>query len=127
MDNLTLKFTLCAPDVAFPSKVAFAAFQIHSSEYLESTGGGEGSEWPAYDLEQAKALLAEAGFPDGFETTITYRDVVRGYLPEPGVVAQDIQSQLKDLGITAEIVVMESGAFIDAANGGQIEGIHLLG
>ncbi|MFN8456269.1 MAG: ABC transporter substrate-binding protein, partial [Anaerolineae bacterium] len=90
-------------------------------------GGCEGPAWPEYDLEAAKALLAEAGFADGFDTTITYRDVVRGYLPEPGVVAQDIQAQLKDLGINAEIVVMESGAFIDAANGGQIDGIHLLG
>jgi ABC-type transport system substrate-binding protein len=90
-------------------------------------GGCEGAEWPAYDPDKAKEMLAEAGFPDGFETTITYRDVVRGYLPEPGVVAQDIQAQLADIGITAEIVVMESGAFIDAANAGQLDGIHLLG
>jgi ABC-type transport system substrate-binding protein len=90
-------------------------------------GGCEGAEWPAYDAAKAKEMLAEAGFPDGFETTITYRDVVRGYLPEPGVVAQDIQAQLADIGITAEIVVMESGAFIDAANAGQLDGIHLLG
>ena len=75
-----------------------------------------------------RALLAEAGFPDGFKTTITYRDVVRGYLPEPGRVAQDIQAQLQDnLNIDAEIVVMESGAFIDAANAGELEGMHLLG
>jgi peptide/nickel transport system substrate-binding protein len=91
-------------------------------------GGCEGEEWYKFDPAAAKKLLADAGFPDGFETTITYRDVVRGYLPEPGVVAQDIQAQLEqNLGIKAQIVVMESGAFIDAANAGQIEGIHLLG
>ena len=28
------------PDVAFPSKVAFSAFQIHPSEHLQATGGG---------------------------------------------------------------------------------------
>ena len=32
----------------------------------------------------AKKLLAEAGFPDGFETELSYRDVVRGYLPRAG-------------------------------------------
>src|SRR5690554_1254490 len=38
VDELTVKFTLCNPDPAFPSKVAFSAFQIYPSEYLESTG-----------------------------------------------------------------------------------------
>jgi peptide/nickel transport system substrate-binding protein len=35
---------------------------------------------------------------------LAYRDVVRGYLPEPGLVAQDIQAQLAaELGITVNI------------------------
>jgi peptide/nickel transport system substrate-binding protein len=90
--------------------------------------GCVGDEWYKFDVEAAKAKLAEAGFPDGFKTTLTYRDVVRGYLPQAGVVAQDIQAQLKEnLNIDAEIVVMESGAFIAAANSGDVEGIHLLG
>ena len=64
-------------------------------------------------------MLAEAGFPDGFETELAYRDVVRGYLPQPGVVAQDIQAQLKEnLNIDVTINVMESGAFLDAADSG---------
>ncbi|MBN1136098.1 MAG: peptide ABC transporter substrate-binding protein, partial [Anaerolineae bacterium] len=91
-------------------------------------GGCDGPEWYEFDVAAAKAMLAEAGFPDGFQTKITYRDVVRGYLPEPAVVAQDLQAQLKaNLNIDAEIVVMESGAFIDAADAGQLEGFHLLG
>jgi ABC-type transport system substrate-binding protein len=44
------------------------------------------------------------------------------------LVAQDIASQLEEnLGLTIEIVEMESGAFIDAANAGQLEGLYLLG
>ena len=277
VDRLTVKFTMCAPDPAFPSKIAFTAFAIQPSEYLESTGGGgensallekpigtgpykvsewkrgdelvlvrnddywgdkakmptlvfrwsgeaaqrllelqsgtvdgidnigpddfetvrndanlqlktregfnsfyvgmnntyapfddikvrqaiamgidrqrlvdnfmpEGSvvashftpclvangcvgdAWYEFDPVAAKALLADAGYPDGFETTITYRDVVRAYLPQPAVVAQDLQAQLlENLNIKAEIVVMESGAFLDAADSGLIEGLHLLG
>jgi len=40
VDNLTVKFTLCNPDVAFPAKVAFASNGIQSAAYLEKTGGG---------------------------------------------------------------------------------------
>jgi len=90
-------------------------------------GGCEGPEWPAYDPEKAKALLAEAGYPDGFDTEIAYRDVVRSYLPEPGVVAQDIQAQLKEIGINVTINVMESGAFLDAAKLGELKGLTMLG
>ena len=90
-------------------------------------GGCEGEEWYKFDPKAAKELLAKAGFPDGFETTLSYRDVVRGYLPQPGLVAQDLQAQLKEnLGITVKINVMESGAFLDTAKTGVLP-LHLLG
>lgn len=274
VDELTVKFTLCNPDPAFPSKVAFSAFQIYPSEYLESTGGGgpalfenpigtgpyklenwtRGTEivltrndeywgdtaieptvifrWNAdatarltelqagsadgidnvgpgdfevieadpnlqlfprdglnvfyigfnntiapfdnlnvrqaiahaidkerivanfyppgssvatqfmpsaiesgytpevepfpYDPEIARQLLEESGLELPLEVTLNYRDVVRGYLPQPGIVATDIQAQLAEVGINVTIEVMESGAFIDASNAGEL-GFHLLG
>ena len=90
-------------------------------------GGCEGEEWYKFDPKAAKDLLTKAGFPDGFETTLSYRDVVRGYLPQPGLVAQDIQAQLKEnLGITVKINVMESGAFLDTAKTGTLP-LVLLG
>jgi ABC-type transport system substrate-binding protein len=73
-------------------------------------------------------MLADAGYPDGFETNLYLRDVVRPYLPEPTVVAQEIVDQLKtNLNITATIVVQESGTFIDNADAGVLDGMHLLG
>jgi len=90
--------------------------------------GCEGDSWYDFDPAAAKEMLAAAGFPDGFETKIFYRDVTRGYLPTPGNVAADIQAQLKEnLNITAEVVVMESGEFIQASSAGELDGIHLLG
>jgi ABC-type transport system substrate-binding protein len=90
-------------------------------------GYSEGQDWYEYNPDEAKKMLEEEGVLPGFKTTITYRDVVRGYLPNPGIVAQDIQAQLADIGVEAEIVVMESGAFIDAANQGTLDGFHMLG
>jgi len=100
-----------------------------ATQFMPSSifGWTEGAEWYEYDPEKAVEILTEEGVLPGFETTITYRDVVRSYLPEPGIVAQDLQAQLADIGVTAEIVVMESGSFLDAADAGQINGFHMLG
>jgi peptide/nickel transport system substrate-binding protein len=272
LDELTVRFTLCSSDVAFPAKVAFSAFGIHSSEYLESTGGGgelvenpvgtgpyqlraweRGSQivlernddywgepakaqtavfrWNAeaaqrlvelqsgaadgidnlgtddfdrvesdgnlqlierdplnvfylgfnrdtppfdkvevrqaigyaidrqrivdnfyprgsvpatqflpeaipgyaegftdyeFNQDRARELLAQAGYENGFDVTLSYRQVVRGYLPQPDVVGQDIQAQLAEVGIRVQLDQQESGTFIDNANAGNLP-FHMLG
>lgn len=75
--------------------------------------------WYPTDPSGAKKLLAEAGYPDGFETTLSYRDVVRNYLPLPGKVAQDIQAQLAAIGIKVKITVLESGKFLASVAAGE--------
>jgi peptide/nickel transport system substrate-binding protein len=85
--------------------------------------GCEGEEWYEYDPDAAREILE----PLNIQTTIQFRDVVRGYLPLPAQVATEIQAQLADIGVTAEIEPIESTAFIDAANAGELDGIHLLG
>ncbi len=95
--------------------------------------GCAGDTWYDFDADAANALLDEAGFPRDdngvrFTTSIYYRDVFRGYLPEPSLVAVEFQTQLLDnLGIDAEVVVMESGAFIEAAYAQELDGPYLLG
>ncbi len=86
----------------------------------------EGDAWHEQDVEVAKALLAEAGFPDGFSTTISLRDVVRSYLPNPQAVATDLQAQLAAIGIDATIDVQEPTTYFDNVLGGKISGLFLF-
>jgi ABC-type transport system substrate-binding protein len=83
-----------------------------------------------YDPEMARQLLEEAAAEDGFtlpiETTLSYRDVVRGYLPQPGIVAQDLQAQLAEVGINVTIDLQESGTFLDNSDAGNLS-MYLLG
>jgi peptide/nickel transport system substrate-binding protein len=85
-----------------------------------------------FDPAMAEQLLDEAGFPRGddgirFSTTLSYRDVVRPYLPTPGIIAADVQAQLAEIGVAAEVVQVESGAFIDATvTNGELP-MYLLG
>jgi peptide/nickel transport system substrate-binding protein len=89
--------------------------------------GCQGESWYEFDPEAARDLLAEAGYENGFDTSIYYRDVFRVYLPEPGLVAVEIQDQLRqNLNINAQVVVMESGEFIAESTAGNLE-LYLLG
>lgn len=65
------------------------------------------------DKEKAKQLLAEAGYPDGFKTKIvTTERYAKGV-----ELAEIIASQLKEIGVDAEIQVMEWSAFLQTIDG----------
>lgn len=63
-----------------------------------------------FDLEKAKALLEEAGFPDGFTTTISVSEANR---PGSKAVAQVWSQDLATIGVTLEIIEKEQNAFYD--------------
>lgn len=64
-----------------------------------------------YDTAKAKALLAEAGFPNGFETTI-FTPQGRYYMDRETVVA--VQAMLAQVGIRAKIEVMDWSSYLSA-------------
>ncbi|MGZ8515209.1 MAG: ABC transporter substrate-binding protein, partial [Candidatus Limnocylindrales bacterium] len=90
--------------------------------------GCGGSGWYEFDPFGARQMLADAGFPDGFHTTIQYREAVRPYLPDPTAVALELQAQLKaNLNIRAELQVLPDAAYLVTVDAGRADGIHLLG
>lgn len=66
-----------------------------------------------HDIEKAKALLAEAGFADGFTMSVAVQET-------EGRIAEVLQAMWKEVGVDLEVRRMESGvwsaaAFADAA------------
>ena len=63
-------------------------------------------ERPKPDLDKARALLAEAGHPNGFDTNITVLN------SDAQVAAcQIIQAQLSQIGVNVEVLQYEGGTF----------------
>ena len=65
------------------------------------------------DLELAKSLLAEAGYPDGFDTKIVTTERYQNGIE----LAEIISQQLAEIGINAEIEVWEWSALSASWNG----------
>ena len=68
----------------------------------------KGNDPYPYDPEKAKELLAEAGYPDGFETTLICASTT-GNLKQ----GEFIQQQLAQVGITMNINALESAVVND--------------
>jgi peptide/nickel transport system substrate-binding protein len=69
-----------------------------------------------YDPQKAKDLLAEAGFPNGFdeidgEPAVLYTYTGRIGAQKPVEMCEFIQAQWKDVGVNVGIEVMDFGAF----------------
>ena len=85
-------------------------------------GACEGEAWYAQDLVAARALLTEAGYPDGIDLTLSLRETPRAYLPDPVAVATDIQAQLAAVGIRVTLDVQEAGGYIEKLLSGELRG-----
>lgn len=70
--------------------------------------------------EKARELLTEAGYPDGFSTSLWVSDS-----PVAIQMAQVVQAQLRQAGIHMSIEVVEWGAFLDGTNRGDHEMLYM--
>ena len=68
-----------------------------------------------YDLEKAKSLLAEAGFADGFDLTVT---VPSSYLVHVNT-AVELASELKKVGINLKIEQVDWATWLDEVYAGR--------
>lgn len=90
-------------------------FAPHNPAYVDLTGNS------GYDPAKAKALLAEAGFPDGFTTTLK--------LPPPSYARRGgeiIAAQLREVGIKTEISNLEWAQWLEEVFRGKDFGLTIV-
>jgi len=90
-------------------------FAPHNPDYVDLTGNS------AYDQEMAKELLAEAGYADGFKTTLK--------LPPPSYARRGgeiIAAQLRAVGIEAEISNLEWAQWLEQVFRGKDYGLTIV-
>ena len=79
------------------------------------------SPFHEFNIEKAKELLAEAGYPNGFKTKIWINDN-----PVRRDIAVILQDELKQIGIDASVETLEWGAYLEGTARGDHE-MFILG
>lgn len=79
-----------------------------------------------YDPNKAKQLLAEAGFPNGFETDFWYMSVTRGYFPDSKGIAEAMAADLAKVGIKTNLKTEDWAAYLKDREEGKF-GMWMLG
>jgi peptide/nickel transport system substrate-binding protein len=90
-------------------------FAPHNPAYVDLKAGSN------YDPAKSKALLAEAGFADGFETTL--------FLPPPSYARRGgeiIAAQLAEVGIKAQITNVEWAQWLETVFKGKNFGLTIV-
>ncbi len=69
-----------------------------------------------YDPQKAKQLLAQAGYPNGFDLQMFYMPVSRPYYPTPKPIAEAFAADLQAVGIRVSLQTKDWSAYLADRN-----------
>lgn len=96
-----------------------AAFRSgYLAPWFSEWGSKPVSALPARDIAKAKALLAQAGYPNGFQTTIMQNT---GQMETFGNAVEPVAAMLKEVGIEAKIVPQDNASFLSKMRSGDYD------
>lgn len=122
-DNELVRQALCYAvdkqgiiDMAFDGygvKIGSSMYPAFSKYFVD-----ELTDYYEYDVEKAKELLTEAGYPDGFSMTITVPSNYQPHIDTATVIVE----QLREVGIDAELELVEWDSWVsDVYSGRQFQ------
>ena len=79
-----------------------------------------------FSTDEAKKLLAEAGYPKGFKTELWYMPVSRPYMPDGKMVAEALQANFKAINVDVKLQTADWGVYLDKTDKGE-HAMALLG
>ncbi len=88
----------------------FEGFTVSDAPVVPAVFGHQTVGPYDHDPELARELLAEAGYPDGFEMTLHHPT---GRYPLDATVAEVIQDQLSEVGVDVTLETREWSSFLD--------------
>jgi ABC-type transport system substrate-binding protein len=72
-----------------------------------------------YNVTKARELLAEAGYANGFSTTLWVMPVSRSYMFDPSKIGEAIQSYLADVNIDVDIYQIDWSTYLEKTQAGE--------
>jgi len=72
-----------------------------------------------YNIDKAKQLLADAGYPNGFDTDFWYMPVPRPYIPQGKKIAEAMQSDFAKIGVNVNLVTEEWATYLEKTGNGE--------
>lgn len=126
-DNLKVRQAVAhAIDVQTMIDTILGGYGQHANSLVQSTSFGWNPNLKPfeYDPDLSRRLLAEAGYPEGFQTVL---DAAPGVWPATEETAEAIAGYLDEVGIKTQVQIGEFGDFFERYRANELEGLLLWG